>query len=84
MDIAQRAVLKLSDHVAASTNDLGLARCEIVLQVLVVIRGILVGHEHLHVLANDLSESVAPELLSGLIEDLDDALVGNGLSKERE
>ncbi len=54
VNVAKRAVLALGDDIATDANDLRLAGREVVLEVLVVVDRVLLGHEHLHILADNL------------------------------
>ena len=73
-----RAVLAQADHLAADADDLLLAGRPVVLQVVVMLVPVGLGHEHLDVAALDFAGQVAEELLGRRVHRLDHAAFVDG------
>lgn len=56
VDVAKGAVLEESNDITTSADDLGLTGSEIALDVLIMVNGVVFGHEHLDILADDFGQ----------------------------
>ncbi len=70
-----RAVLALSDHDAADTDDPSLAGGQVALQVGIVLLAVRRGHEMADILAGDVAQRIAEQPLGGGAQRLDPSLL---------
>lgn len=80
----ESAVAVLGYDVAAKTNNFGDSSLHVGLQVPIVSLSVRGRHEYVDVLSNDINEGEAEELLSGLVESIDETLVIDDNGGHRE